>query len=122
MVLEGSNFRDGMLSYRDGDFQKAKKSFDLALSQDHAIQANFMLGKMYLYGEGVLANIQTSIKYLERASQSGNIRADCYLAEAYIKNGTDKKKAISLLKTGIKRNIKECKKIYNMQIKQGAKK
>jgi len=122
MVLEGSNFRDGMLSYRDGNFQKAKKSFDLALSQDHAMQANFMLGKMYLRGEGVLADIQTSIKYLEIASQRGNIRANCYLAEAYIKNGTDKKKAVSLLKAGIDRNIRECKKIYNTEIKQGAKK
>ena len=122
MVLEGSNFRDGMLLYRDGNFQKAKKSFDLALNRDHAMQANFMLGKMYLHGEGILANIQTSIKYLKRASQSGNIRANCYLAEAYIKNGNEKKKAISLLKNGIKRNIKECKKIYNTQIKQGAKK
>ena len=124
-LLGASNFRDGMIYYRNGNFEEAKKSFELAISQDHALQANFMLGKMYLYGEGVPAERKKAIKYLEKVSQSGNIRADCYLSEAYIQNNTNRDKAISLLKYGLMKGLKECKRIariYNINTKQEVKK
>ncbi len=123
--LLADNFRDGMLFYKNGDFKKAKKSFELALNQDNVIQANFMLGKMYLYGEGVLPQRDKAIKYLKKASQDGNIRANCYLSEAYLKNNTNRDKVVSLLKKGLKRNLKECKRIqriYDIKIKQGTTK
>ncbi len=106
-----SNFRDGMLFYKKGDFADAKKSFELAIQKDHAIQANFMLGKIYLYGEGVLPDRIKAIKYLKKATDSGNIRATCYLAEAYLKNDTNKTEAIALLKEGLEKDLKECKRI-----------
>ena len=106
-----SNFRDGMLFYKKGDFTSAKKYFELAIQKDHAIQANFMLGKIYLYGEGVLPDRTKAIKYLKKATDSGNIRATCYLAEAYLKNDTNKKIAVVLLKEGLEKNLKECKRI-----------
>ncbi len=118
-LLEASNFRDGMLYYRNGDFENAKKSFELAIKQDHAIQANFFLGKIYLYGEGIVPDIDKATMYLEKASLSGNIRADCYLSEAYLKNGKDRNKAVLLLKKGLERGLRECKKIaktYNINI------
>ncbi|MFK5881524.1 MAG: hypothetical protein QM482_04870 [Sulfurospirillum sp.] len=120
--LQANNFRDGMLFYKNSDFKKAKKSFELAISQDNAMQANFMLGKMYLYGEGVSPQRDKAIQYLKKASQNGNIRANCYLSEAYLKNNTNRDKIISLLKKGLEKNLKECKKIkkiYDIKIKQG---
>jgi len=119
-LLEASNFRDGMIYYRNGNFKEAKKSFELAISQDKALQANFFLGKMYLYGKGVQIDIKKAIEYLEKVSQNGNIRADCYLAEAYIQNDTNKEKAVSLLKSGLERGARECRKIaklYNINTK-----
>ena len=124
-LLEASNFRDGMLHYRNGDFENAKKSFELAVKQDHAIQANFFLGKIYLYGEGTTPDIDKATVYLEKASLGGNIRADCYLSEAYLKNGKNREKAILLLKTGLKKGLRECKKIaktYNINTNQEVKK
>ena len=84
-----------------------------------------MLGKIYLYGEGVEPQREKAIEYLKKAVQSGNLRADCFLSEAYLKNDTNKDDAISLLKKGLKRNLKECKKIariYNIKFKQKASK
>lgn len=120
-ILQASNFRDGMMFYRDGNFKDAKISFENAIKKDHSIQANFMLGKIYLYGEGVEPQREKAIEYLKKAVQSGNLRADCFLSEAYLKNNTNKDDAISLLKKGLKRNLRECKKIariYNIKFKQ----
>jgi len=110
-ILQASNFRDGMVFYKNGNFQDAKTSFELAIEKDHSIQANFMLGKIYLYGEGILPDRKKAINYLEKSVQSGN--------------DTNKTEAISLLKKGLKKNLKECKKIvriYNIKFKQKASK
>ena len=124
-ILQASNFRDGMVFYKNGNFQDAKTSFELAIEKDHSIQANFMLGKIYLYGEGILPDRKKAINYLEKSVQSGNLRATCFLSEAHLKNDTNKTEAISLLKKGLKKNLKECKKIvriYNIKFKQKASK
>ncbi len=117
--LQASNFRDGMLAYKDGDFKKAKEFFEKAL-KDGAIQPYFMLGKMYLYGEGVAIDREKAIEYLKNSSKKGNLRAKCYLAEAYLRNNSNKEEAVKLLKVGLKRKIRECKKIariYSISIK-----
>jgi len=124
-ILQASNFRDAMIYYKNGNFKEAKISFELAIKKDHSIQANFMLGKIYLYGEGILPDRKKAISYLEKSVQSGNLRATCFLSEAYLKNDTDKAKAILLLREGLKKNLKECKKIvriYNIKFKQKASK
>ncbi len=114
-----------MIFYKNGNFKDAKTSFELAIKKDRSIQANFMLGKIYLYGEGILPDREKAIIYLKKSVQSGNLRATCFLSEAYLKNDTNKDKAILLLKKGLKKNLKECKKIvriYNIKFKQKASK
>ncbi len=110
VLLFGGDFREGMIAYKKGDFKKAKILFEIALKEG-AILPYFMLGKMYLYGEGIPQDINKSIEYLEKSSQEGNIRAKCYLAEAYLKKDKENKKAAELIKFGLKRNINECKKV-----------
>lgn len=124
-ILQASNFRDGMIYYNNGNFKEAKTSFESAIKKDNSIQANFMLGKIYLYGEGILPDREKAISYLEKSVQSGNLRATCFLAEAYLKNDTNKDKTIFLLKKGLKKNLKECRKIvriYDIKFKQKAAK
>jgi len=118
-LLNAGNFKEGMIAYKNGDFKKAKILFELAIKNDGATQPYFMLGKMYLYGEGVRINRKEAIKYLQKSAKKGNIRAKCYLAEAYLKDNNNKDKAMKLLKYGLKRKIRECKKIariYNITL------
>lgn len=121
VCLQASNFRDGMISYQNGNFKDAESSFLKAIVKDNSIQAHFMLGKMYLYGEGMPPQRDKAIKYLEISVNQGNIRAKCFLSEAYLKNNTNQDKAIRLLKEGLGRNLKECKRIariYNITIEK----
>ncbi len=125
IFLQASNFRDGMLFYKDGNFKEAKNSFELAINKDKSVQAQFMLGKMYLYGEGVAPQREKAIQYLKVSINNGNLRAKCYLSEAYLKNNTNRDEAVKLLGEGINKNLKECKRIariYNIIIDKKVKK
>lgn len=95
-------FRDAMLAYKAGNYAHAKELFELSIKKENAIQGYFYLGKMYLYGEGMDANTSLAIPYLEQAVMKGNVKAKCYLAEAYLKNKIKHDDAVLLLNQGAK--------------------
>ena len=99
-VLYADHFRDAMIAYKSGNFSQAKELFELSIKQENAIQGYYYLGKMYLYGEGMESNAAIAIPYLEQAVMKGNIKAKCYLAEAYLKNKTKQNEAHMLLNQG----------------------
>ncbi len=109
-------FRDAMLAYKAGNYPQAKELFELSIKKENAIQGYFYLGKMYLYGEGVEANTSLAIPYLEQAVMKGNVKAKCYLAEAYLKNKVKHDDAVLLLNQGAKESMtcKEIASTYNI--------
>ena len=111
-------FRDATIAYKNGNYKEAKELFDLSIKRENSIQGYFYLGKIYLYGEGVDANPAQAIPYLEQAVMKGNIKAKCYLAEAYIKANIKNDDAIMLLNQGAKETV-TCKEIaasYNISL------
>lgn len=117
-TLSADYFRDATLAYKHGNFTVAKELFELSIKKDHSFQGYFYLGKMYLYGEGIEANPSTAIPYLEQAVMKGNLKARCYLAEAYLKSGTKHDEAVILLNQGSSQTP-ACKEIatnYNIPI------
>jgi len=109
-ALYADHFRDAMVAYKSGNFSQAKELFELSVKQENAIQGYYYLGKMYLYGEGVESNAAIAIPYLEQAVMKGNIKAKCYLAEAYLRNKTKQNEAHMLLNQGA-RESQICKEI-----------
>lgn len=110
------HFRDAMMAYKSGNFAHAKELFELAIKKENSIQGYFYLGKMYLHGEGVDANPSLAIPYLEQAVMKGNVKAKCYLAEAYLKNKVKHDDAVLLLNQGAKESsvCKEIASTYNI--------
>jgi len=96
-TLYADYFRDATLAYRGGNFEEARKNFELSVKKESGWQSYFYLGKIYLYGEGVDANPSQAIPYLEQAVMRGNMKAKCYLAEAYIKTKSKPEEALLLL-------------------------
>lgn len=111
-------FRDATLAYKAGDYVHARELFELSIKKENALQGYFYLGKMYLYGEGVEANASLAIPYLEQAVMKGNIKAKCYLAEAYLKSKVKHDDAVLLLKQGAKESAtcKEIASTYNIPL------
>jgi TPR repeat protein len=100
--LFADHFRDGMIAYKAGHFVQAKEAFEIAIKKENSIQGYFYIGKIYLHGEGVDANPPLAIPYLEQAAMKGNVKAKCYLAEAYLKSNIKQDEARLLLKQGAK--------------------
>lgn len=117
-LVHADYFRDAMLAYKAGQYAQARELFELSIKKENTIQGYFFLGKMYLHGEGVEANPSLAIPYLEQAVMKGNIKAKCYLAEAYLKNKIKYDDAVLLLNQGAKESA-TCKDIalsYNIQL------
>ena len=111
-------FRDATIAYRNGNFVFAKEQFELSVKKESCWQSYFYLGKIYLYGEGVESNPSQAIPYLEQAVMRGNVKAKCYLAEAYIKTQT-KQEEVSLLLNQGARESSVCREIassYNIPL------
>lgn len=113
------NFRDAMIAYKSANFTQAKELFELSIKKENSIQGYYYLGKIYLYGEGVEANPSLAIPYLEQAVMKGNIKAKCYLAEAYLKNRTKHDEALILLNQGALESpiCKDIATTYNITLK-----
>jgi TPR repeat protein len=103
-------FYEAMTAYKNNQFLQAKTLFERSIQEEHSIHGNFYLGKMYLRGEGVDVHLPTAITYLEQAVIKGNIKAQCFLAEAYLKSRTKRDSAILLLQEGAKESF-TCKEV-----------
>lgn len=109
VLLQASNFSDGMRAYKKGDFDKAKFYFEAALEKDKAYNASHILGKMYLEGDGVNQDFDKAIKYFKFAQKYGNITAGCYVSVTYMKKGIyDWGILEDGLARGLKHNTKFC--------------
>jgi TPR repeat protein len=109
LALNANNFRKGMMAYRKANYTDAQAFFKAAAIDDKSVAASYMLGRMYLNGEGVEEDTKKAIKFLLHASDYGNIPAGCYLSEAYMKDGSN----LALLAVGIigglRKRVPHCK-------------
>jgi len=107
-LLFASPLREGVVAYKKGDYHKALKEFQQAINEDDSILANYFIGILYLKGLGTTKNLDKAEIYLKKASQKGNIRAQCALAEVYLEKKEKPQKIQRLIQEGIKHNLQEC--------------
>ena len=112
VLLQANNYSDAMRAYKKGDFDKAKVLFELSAKEDGTIHARYMLGRMYLNGEGVAQDIDVALKLLIYAFDSGNIPAGCYISEAYMKKGINSALLAEGLVAGLRKRVPHCKKVF----------
>lgn len=103
-VFGAENYlREGILAYNQKAYAQAQTFFELAIQRENSANAAYMLGKMYLYGEGVTVNYDRAIELLDFARENGNIPAGCYLSEAYM----DARKNTSYIAYGLMKGLKQ---------------
>lgn len=118
-----SNFGFGIQAYKNGDYVNAKKYFELAIEEDGALQAQYMIGLLYLDGLGVKKSLKKAEEMFLNASKIGNRRAECMLAKIYL---TTKSKSLltirNLLESGYQAGADECLQIArdsNIKLSRG---
>lgn len=106
-----NHLREGIVAYNTKSYDKAKFFFEEAIKEDQSANAAYLLGKMYLYGEGMNVDNQKAIQLFEFASESGNIPAGCYLSEAYMNSKTNTSYIANGLMKGLKQKLPHCQKM-----------
>ena len=66
-----ADFDDGVAAYERGDYATALKEFRPLAEQGHVV-AQFNLGVMYEFGEGVPKNNAEAIKWFRKAAEQGD--------------------------------------------------
>lgn len=106
-----NHLREGIMAYNAKSYDKAKFFFEEAISEDQSANAAYLLGKMYLYGEGMGIDNNKAIQLFEFASEGGNIPAGCYLSEAYMNSKTNTSYIANGLMKGLKQKLPHCQKM-----------
>lgn len=111
-LLGAENYlREGIVAYNTKSYDKAKSFFEKAITEEQSANAAYMLGKMYLNGEGISVDNYKAIQLLEFASDGGNIPAGCYLSEAYMNAKTNTSYVANGLMKGLKQKLPHCQKV-----------
>jgi len=113
LFADTNHLREGVLAYNQKSYDKARHYFELAVSKDESANAAYLLGKMYLYGEGVGIDLKKAIEYLDFARDNGNIPSGCYLSEAYMNAKTNTSYIAYGLMKGLKQGIPHCQKMLD---------
>lgn len=117
--LHASIFSDAIKAFQSKDYDKAYSLFHRSLNNQSSIQANYFLGVMHLRGLGTPQNLNLAQRHLTIASNIGNARAKCLLAQIHILQ-KERTKAIEILSQSDLRNIIECEQIiqtHKLEIK-----
>ena len=93
-VLFAGSFSDGLKALDRGDTSKAILEFQ-ALAKSGDVDAQTMLGEMYLDGIGTVQDTKKAYYWIQKAANSGDKEAQYLLGFMY-ENGIEVKKDISL--------------------------
>ena len=76
------SFDDGFQAYEAGDYKKALEIFK-PLAEQGDTHAQFALGDMYGFGEGVPQDYAKAVKWYRQAAEQGHLKAQLNLGSMY---------------------------------------
>lgn len=80
--LQAAGFDEAYNAYNSGDYRVAYKGFK-QLAQDGHVKAQYLLGLLYLNGQGVGKNLDKGIDWLKQAAGNGSYLAAAELGQIY---------------------------------------
>jgi TPR repeat protein len=105
-VAQEDAYAQGFLAYEKANYVEALRFFRLAAEQGNA-SAQFELGNMHQFGEGVPQNYAEAAKWFRLAAEQGHTEAQLYLGNLH-QNGL-----------GVPKNDAEAVKWYRLAAEQG---
>jgi len=82
LSLAYAGFDDGKAAYDRGDYATAYKEFKSLADRGNA-DAQFALGKMYFYGQGVPQDYAQAVNWFRKAADQGDAHAQNGLGAMY---------------------------------------
>ncbi|BCD60653.1 hypothetical protein NitYY0814_C1436 [Nitratiruptor sp. YY08-14] len=104
-----SSFSEGIQAFKQQNYQEALELLKEAYYDDDAVNAGYFLGKIYLNGlGGIKPDINMAETFLKAAADSGNVRAQCLMAQVYAEKYNNLEKAEKIIKGN---SVPDCKEV-----------
>jgi TPR repeat protein len=83
LSVSAGEYDDAVAALADGEYRHAYRGFKRLAQREH-VEAQFQVGMLYLFGQGVAQDTEQGIQWLERAANNGSYSAANELAQIYI--------------------------------------
>lgn len=83
MQLIAADFETSYAAYESGDYPVAYEGFS-KLAQDRHVKAQYLLGLLYLNGQGVRKSADRGLGWLKQAAENGSYLAAAELGQIYV--------------------------------------
>jgi uncharacterized protein len=82
LPIYAADFDTAFSAYQAADYRTAYNGFK-SLAQDRHVKAQYLLGLLYLNGQGVNLNVERGIDWLKEAASNGSYLAAAELGQIY---------------------------------------
>lgn len=83
LSVSAGEYEDAVSALTDGEYRQAYRGFKRLAQREH-VKAQFQVGMLYLFGQGVKLDTEQGIHWLERAANNGSYAAANELAQIYL--------------------------------------
>ncbi|MEN8177682.1 MAG: sel1 repeat family protein [Pseudomonadota bacterium] len=80
--VKAADFDTAYSAYESSDYREAYKGFK-SLAQDQHVKAQYLLGLLYLNGQGVRKSVDRGLGWLKEAADNGSYLAAAELGQIY---------------------------------------
>lgn len=107
-------------AYHDKDYATAMKQFSTLAEQGNS-EAQLIVGKMYMMGQGVEANRDEAMKWLKASATQGNADAEFFLGSMYLLPQTDIGEGLKWLRLSAEQGMQDAQYLLGNAYLTGAK-
>ena len=108
----------GRGAYERKDYVNAMKEL-APLAQQGKVEAQLLLGKMYMLGQGVPKNADLAVKWFHTASEQGNAEAEFFLGSMYLLPGKDIPEGLKWLRLSAEQGTADAQLLLGMAYLKG---
>jgi Sel1 repeat len=116
----GADLQSAKRAYQQKDFATAFKESTVLAGQGNA-DAQFILGQMYLMGQGVLKDPDQAIKWFKASASQGNADAQFYLGSYYLLPQRDITEGVKWLRLSAEQGQQDAQYLLGKAYIQGSK-
>ena len=119
-VLGASDLESAKRAYHAKDYATAVKEFT-ELAEQGNVEAQLILGKIYMMGEGVPKDSDQAIKWIKAAAVQGNADAQFFLGSIYLLPQRDIGEGVKWLRLSAEQGMQDAQYLLGKAYLQGAK-
>jgi uncharacterized protein len=118
MFLYGADLQSGQRAYEQKDYGSAMKELT-PLAQAGKVEAQLLLGKMYMLGQGVPKDSDQALKWFRAAADQGNAQAQFFLGALYLLPAKDVPEGLRWLRLSAEQGTPDAQLLIGMAYLKG---